>query len=124
MTITDTFSWSGASANPVERTQSCTGTVIFFSTVIQMVMIRLAVISPLGPRHRSRDALLVAILQVKPALESSVSLGMKAELVVLGMQSSKKLVSTSGQAGFAMFTSAQTVMVLSLPQLSQTARSM
>ena len=44
-----------------------------------MVMIRLAVISPLGPRHRSRDALLVAILQVKPALESSVSRGMKAE---------------------------------------------
>ena len=81
-------------------------------------------ISPLGPMHRSLAALFVASLQLNPAFESSVSLGMNAELDVLGMESSKKLVSTNGQLCLAIFTSAQTVIVLSLPQLSQRSRSM
>ena len=117
------FSCRGASAKPVESTQSCTGTVIFFSHVTQMVMMRLAVISPFAPTQMSLDALFVASLQLKPALESSVSLGMNAEFAVPGIHSSKKLVSTRGQLGLAMLTSAHTVTVLSLPQLSHTARS-
>lgn len=90
---------------------------------MQIVTIRLAEISPLGPMHKSLEALFVAILQLNPAFESSVSLGINAEFVVLGMQSSKKLVSTNGHDGFAMLTSAQIVIVLSLPQLSHIARS-
>ena len=98
--------------------------MIFFSTVMQIVTMRFADISPLGPMHRSRVALFVAILQLNPAFESSVRRGMNAEFDVLGMQSSKKLVSTRGQEGFAMLTSEQSVIVLSRPQLSQIARSM
>lgn len=108
---------------PVERTQSCTGTVIFFSHVTHIVIIRLAAISPLGPMQISLEALLVASLQLNPAFASSVSLGIKAELAEPGMHNSKKFVSTRGHVGLAILISAHNVIVLSLPQLSQTARS-
>lgn len=62
---------------------------------------------------RSLPALLVARRHVKPELQSSVRRGRKAELPVLGIQSSKKLVSTSGWEGLAILTSAQQVMLLS-----------
>ena len=94
-----------------------------FSMVTQMPTIRLAEISPLGLMQRSLPALLVARRHVKPELQSSVRRGRKAELPVLGIQSSKKLVSTSGWEGLAILTSAQQVMLLSRPQLSQMQRS-
>lgn len=117
------FSCRGASANPVERTHICTGTVIFFSHVTHICIIRLAEISPLASIHVSRDTLFVAKRQLNPEFDISVKRGINAELLVLGMHSSKKLVSTKGCVGFAILTSAHTVIVLSLPQLSHSARS-
>ena len=93
-------------------------------SIHHLPIIRLAVISPLGLIHISLPELLVASLQVKPVFESSVRRGINAEFDVLGIQSSKKLVSTRGWEGLAIFTSAQTVILLSLPQLSHMHRSM
>ena len=84
---------------------------------------RLALISPLAVMHVSREMLFVASLHANPALESSVRRGMNAQLLVLGMDSSKKLVRSRGCDCLAMHISAHTVIVLSLPQLSQRARS-
>jgi hypothetical protein len=84
---------------------------------------RLALISPLALTHKSLEVLLVANLQLKPALDNSVRRGMNAELEFPGMQSSKKLVSTRGHDGLAILISEHNVMKLSLPQLSQTAIS-
>ena len=47
------FCCDSSETNPVESTQSCTGTTIFFSQLTQIAMIKLPVTVPFGSTHRS-----------------------------------------------------------------------
>ena len=109
--------------NPVESTQSCTGTMIFFSHVTQSAMMRLPLTSPFVPMQRSLPILFVASLVSHAMLQNSVKRGRNAVLLTDGMHISKKFVSTSGCELSAMFTSAHTVNTVSLLHLSHKSKS-
>ena len=86
-------------------------------------MIRFPDTSPQGEIHRSLPMLFVASLVSHALLQNSVNLGRNAVSEVLGIQISKKFVSTSGCCFVAMLTCAQTVKTDSLLHLSHSSRS-
>ena len=90
------FCCTAACAYPVERTQSCTGTTIFFSHVTHIAMMRLPHTHPFESTVRSLPQLFVASLASQAELQNSVNLGKNAVSIADGIQISKKLVSTSG----------------------------
>lgn len=112
-----------SSTNPVDRTHSSTGTIIFFSQFTQSAIIRFADISPFAFTVRSLPKLFVARRVSQPTLHISVNLGRKAVSNTDGMHISKKLVRSSGEAGTAMLTFAVTGKLTSLPKLSISMRS-
>ena len=87
----------------VIKKNNCTRTTIFFSQVIQIATIRLALTNPvLGSMQKSLPKLFVAKRVSQAKLQNSVNLGKNAVSYTDGIHNSKKLVNTNGSSGVAI----------------------